>query len=156
MSEETTTGLVIKKDVKTELTPARRAELGAEIAAHTLRYDELEAAKKEVGSEYTAKMKAEKSDALRKSKALRSGVLEEQVECVEVQDFARNAVRFQRIDTGAIVGERPMEQGERQLSIDGVDEKKTVAPVVAIDRAKKKTRLRAEGDATTPTDEEKH
>lgn len=153
MTEEPkTSGLVIKKDVKTELTPARRAELGAEIAAHTIRYDELEEAKKAQTKDLTAKMKAERADWTRKAKALRAGVLEEQVECYEIQDFARNEVSFKRIDTGEIVAQRPMEQHERQLKIDGLDDKPAPPPVVSIDAAKGKKRLRAE----VPADEEKH
>ena len=63
MSNETT-GLVIKKDVKTELTPERRAELGAEIAAHTIAYDELEQAKKDATKELTARMKSERAEMM--------------------------------------------------------------------------------------------
>lgn len=150
MSEETD-GLVIKKDVKTKLSAERRAELGAEIAAHTIRYDELEEQKKLATKDLTAKMKAERADWTRKAKALRSGELEETVECTEHKDFARNEVVFRRIDTGEIVASRPMTGSDRQQMIDGVD-----APVVNIDKAKSKKRLKAANDAAPEGGETEH
>ena len=145
---ETTTGLVIKKDVKTELTPERRAELGAEIAAHTIAYDEYEEAKKAATRDITAKMKQERAEWTRKAKALRSGVLEEQVECVEESDFRRYEVSFRRIDNGQICGVRAMTVNERQLSIAGVED--DAAPVVSIDKGKAKKRLKAVADIENP------
>jgi hypothetical protein len=156
MSNETTTGLVIKKDVKTELTPERRAELGAEIAAHTIAYDEYEEQKKAATRDITAKMKQERADWTRKAKALRSGVLEEQVECIEEQDFSRNEVSYRRIDNGKICGMRAMTGNERQLSIAGVEDK--APPVVSVDSSKNKRRLKAVPDIENPipTPEDHH
>lgn len=147
------TGLVIKKDVKTRITDERRAELALEIVGHTRRYRDLEDEKKELTKGLASKMKDERKAWERKSDALLTGELEEQVECVEEANFQTNEVSFRRIDNGEICATRAMTGDERQLSIDGVDAK--AAPVVAIDTAKKKKRMRAEVDGA-PVDEEKH
>ena len=80
--------------------------------------------------------------------ALRSGVLEEQVECVEEQDFSRNEVSYRRIDNGKICGVRAMTGSERQTSIEGIDVDQ--APVVSIDKGKAKKRLKAVADIENP------
>ncbi len=154
MSDDTTTGLIIKKDVETVLTEARRHELGAEIAAHTIAYDELEEAKKDATKELTARMKAERADWTRKAKALRTGKLAESVECVEESDFRRYEVSFRRIDNGEIVGVRPMTVSERQPSLDGIDE--PADPIVSVDKTKAKKRLKAVPDAADVPSEEQH
>lgn len=140
MSNETS-GLVIKKDVKTKIGEERKAELALEIVGHTRRYRDLEDQLKELSKELTAKKKAERSAWERKGDALLTGELEEQVECIEEANFQTNEISFRRIDNGEICATRAMTGDERQLSIDGVNEK--AAPVVAIDSSKKKKRLRS-------------
>jgi hypothetical protein len=142
-------GVVVKKDVKTVLTEERKIELAMEVVGHTSRYDDLEEQKKEITKDLSAKMKQERADKSRKAKAIRTGVLEETVDCYEEQNFSTNAVYFRRCDTSERVAERPMRQDERQLSIDGAQPS---APVVGIDTAKKKKRMKAEG----APDEESH
>lgn len=141
MSE--TDGVVVKKDVKTKIDEERRNELAQEVVGHTRRYRDLEDEKKAATKDLTAKMKQERADWERKAEAIATGILEEQVECTQHFDFSRNEVAFRRIDTGEVVATRAMTQGERQLSIDGVDDDKPSAPVVPIDAGKPKKRLRS-------------
>jgi hypothetical protein len=154
---ETTTGLVIKKDVKTEISETRKDELAREVVAHTLRIRELEEQKKLATRDITAKVKAERADMDRKADAIRTGVLEEQVDVTEQHDFSRNEVSYHRLGSGEKVAVRAMTQGERQLKIDGVDD--DAPPVVSVDKGKAKKRLRSvpdEAESLLPGDAEKH
>lgn len=131
------------KDVMSKLTDEHRARLKNEIVAHLERYDDFEEQKKERTRDLTAKMKSERADFTRKRNALKSGEIEEDIECEEVQDFERNAVRVVRCDTGETVATRAMKGEERQQHIDEIPEVQAAA-------GKKKGRLQSVPDSSEP------
>lgn len=134
--------MTTKKTLSVKISDERRSELALEVAQHVTRYDELEAEKKAIGSELSAKMKDQRAAISSKAKALVTGVIDELVEVEEVHDFDQNRIRTRRMDTGEFIGERPMTGDERQIAID-FDEDGVVtpaAPEVAADKTAKKVR----------------
>lgn len=147
MSESS--GLIIKKDVKTEISETRKDELAREVVAHTLRIRELEEQKKLATRDLSAKVKAEKADLDRKADAIRIGILEETIEVVEQSNFSTNEVSYHRLGSGERVAVRAMTQSERQMSIEGLGD--DAPPIVSVDKGRSKKRMQAEA-----IDEEKH
>lgn len=80
--------------------------------------DQLTAKKREVGAEWTSKIKDKKEQRTALLEELESGRQKMTVHVIEERDDRRAHMIIKRADTGAVVDERPMTQAERQLDIE--------------------------------------
>jgi hypothetical protein len=135
----------IVKDIRVELSVEERDKVAREIVEHVLREESLENQKRIVSGDLTSQIKTERKAKREKSKQLRDGFIYKGIDCSEAMDFERNIVVVTRDDTGENIDERAMRAEERQTAIDFPDAAQD-APVVNIDNAKKKKRLKDGGE----------
>lgn len=137
------------KDVDVDLSPGEKHTLGFEIAEHVREYNAIEDRKKTLTRELTKSMKEQRREIDRKSKALLDGKISKPIACEEIRDFDTNRIITKRLDTGAIVGERPMTGAERQREMfadppddEDEDDEDDEAPVVEPAKGEAKVRGR--------------
>lgn len=78
----------------------------------------LVAKKREVGAEWTAKIKDKREHKKALHEEIESGSQRMTVRVVEEPDYRRNCMVVRRADNNAVVDERPMSGAERQLDIE--------------------------------------
>lgn len=105
------------KELEVELTDRERLDRMTELLKAMQHVDELVAQKTLNTSEINADIKTAKRDVRVLQAALNSGKEKRDVECIETMQFPTNTVVITRVDTGAIVEKRAMNQSERQASL---------------------------------------
>lgn len=101
--------------LKTALSSDEKSEMGMELATLNQERQQLEATKKEVAAEYTAKIKRCDSLITEKATMLGNGFEMREVTCTKTFDSPRKGwVQTHRNDNGEKVEERPMTPEESQ------------------------------------------
>lgn len=80
--------------------------------------DRLTEKKREVGAEWTAKLKDAREQRKALLEELESGRQEIEVDVVEKRDDRRGCMLIVRADNGVMVDERPMSEEEKQLDLE--------------------------------------
>lgn len=109
---------VFRRELQCNLTPAELAVFSDELARLTTEEIEIEAAKKEVVSEYGAKL--QKCVAARRLLATKISTKKEyrQVDVEWQRHFEQNCATLIRLDTYEVVDTRPLTSDERQQELD--------------------------------------
>jgi hypothetical protein len=108
---------IVQKEVKHPFNPQEAGELAQEMAQAVARLEELEDEFGEVKAAFKEKMAKARKTVKSCAVKIRQGFEMRLVECRMEKEFATNAVRLYRLDTGELVEERAMTVEERQRSL---------------------------------------
>lgn len=111
----------IEHIVKVELTDAERLAVGGEMAQAYADKDDLDAGKKLAADGFKRRIEAQEAVITRNGELLRKGYREETMECEKVKDYGLNTLTIRRLDTGAVVASRELNEDEQQMDMP-VDE----------------------------------
>jgi hypothetical protein len=102
-----------------KLTDDERLNVGSDLSAAITALEEAKARKKEVTSEHNKSIKNIEARVHELNVSWQTGTVERDVACEEFEDLETGLIKKRRIDTGEILGSRPMDPEERQLKIGG-------------------------------------
>jgi hypothetical protein len=106
------------KNLSCELTQEEVTIYSLELANATIERDEIESHKKEVLSDFTARINKCMADAAVLSRKVQTRKEDRQVECDLDFDYAKGMVYTVRTDTGVTIGQRKLTDDERQQWLD--------------------------------------
>jgi hypothetical protein len=132
-----------------KLSKAERLALALEQATEQRALEIVEAEKKLANNGFNAKIKEHKASIHDRNEAIDTGIIDREVEVRQLLDVDKGRVKVVRLDTYEIVSDRPMDDEERQLRLEGTGPTKT-------DKTADEERERAdeERDAATPEEAE--
>jgi hypothetical protein len=105
------------ENLPVKLTDTELLSVGRDQAAALSRRGKFEAELNTYKSQVKADMGREDEMIKKCTGMIESGLEWRDVECVEQHDYTRNVVSILRLDTGEVVRERVMSEGERQMEI---------------------------------------
>lgn len=105
-----------EKMLKCDQMAAKHGEIG-----------QLEEAKKSTTSSFNASIKQKKTEVTQLAEEIRSGEELRPVECIEKPRYQDMMVDLVRLDTGAVVSNRPMHPAERQSALELGDAPRTTS-----------------------------
>ena len=106
------------KNLSCDLTPDEVATYSLELANITIECNKIEAAKKEVVSNYAARINKCNADAAVLSLKVQTRKEDRKVECDLDFGYAKGMVYTVRTDTGVTIGQRKLTDDERQQWLD--------------------------------------
>jgi hypothetical protein len=107
------------RHVQVYLSPEEKAEFGRQLARNAADLETLEDRKKQVASEFKAKIDAANAEIFKTARLLNNGYEYRDVKCDVQYDTPRKGLkRIVRMDTGEVVEEIPMTADELQQVLD--------------------------------------
>lgn len=103
--------------LRVPLTDSERLQKGVRLAELVREHTETLAAHKEKRAEMKAEIEAVNARVLDCRYDVSSGTEVRSVDCEVIADYGRGVVETIRVDTGAVVSSRPLEESERQRSL---------------------------------------
>jgi DNA segregation ATPase FtsK/SpoIIIE-like protein len=114
--------------LKCELTQAELLTMGQELADAHSEHESITNELESIKAEFKGKIQAEEGKIGSLSAKIRAGYEHRQVKCATVKDWKSKTVTVTRLDTGAIIENRPMNQEELQMPLLPSDDQDTGVP----------------------------
>ncbi len=106
-----------QRQLKVKVPDSRVLILSRELAQCLTRIDEIETERDEVLSGYKDQLKEQRERVAEIREQVRTGTVEEPVECEEVKDYGGKSARIIRLDTLEVVEVRALTEGELQIGL---------------------------------------
>ncbi|HET6372678.1 MAG TPA: hypothetical protein VFG76_05190 [Candidatus Polarisedimenticolia bacterium] len=116
-----------KRKLVCQLTDAEKITFGEELARLRREYAELEIEAAESAKGYRDQLAAKWERMGLVSEIYETGQEEREIECAVIPDHAALMITYRRTDTGEVVGERLMDEEERQGLLPIADDEATPA-----------------------------
>lgn len=111
-----------QRQLKVKVPDSRVLVLSRELAQCLTRIDEIETERDEVVAGYKDQLKAQKERVAEIREQVRTGTVEEPVECEEIKDYGGKSAKIVRLDTLEVVEVRALTEGELQIGLSFPDD----------------------------------
>ena len=137
-----------------KLTKEERLSLALEQAVEQRALEAVEAEKKAADAGFNATIKRHKKSIHERNEGIDTGIIDREVPVRQLLDVERGRVKVIRLDTFEVVSDRPMDDAERQLRLEGTGESPGAQPPTTTKKTAAEDAEKSEEQTTAATPEE--